>query len=93
MITGNQIHAARILAGLTRVQAADLAGIGADEVTAMEARGRAGVDARGPGQKALMTALALLGIEFLEGDGPGVRLRPVSGEALQVEDLTAQNDV
>lgn len=93
MITGNQLHAARVLAGLSRNEAAQLSGIDPDDLSDLEGRGRAGINGRAAALKQVMKALTRAGVEFIDSDGPGVRLRRLTDEALPVEELTTENDV
>jgi hypothetical protein len=92
--TGNLLHAARILAGLTRAQASDLSGIRLEEVEAIESSGRGVAVSGAHALTALMRALASAGVEFIDGEAPGVRLRPsrMSDGGIRVEDLNAGND-
>jgi transcriptional regulator with XRE-family HTH domain len=75
LITGNQLKAARALADTDQKTLALEAGVNVTTISAMEAkRGdtlTSGVDT----VEKVRKALEAHGIEFLNGDAPGVRLR------------------
>ena len=74
MITGEQIKAARELLGWTRFQLGQRANLHAAIVE--RAEGAKGALPITPYQRALLrTALEGAGVEFTDGDEPGVRLR------------------
>ncbi len=93
MINGRQLHAARILAGLSAADVAARAGLSADDLIALES---ADGEPLFPGQGQLERAKQALeeaGIVFIESDGAGVRLRPTwFDEGLRPEELNAEND-
>jgi DNA-binding XRE family transcriptional regulator len=74
--TGNQLKAARALAGLNQDTLARLAGVNVNTIRNMESRGNetlvSGLDIVGKVQSALEQA----GVQFIaeNGGGPGVRL-------------------
>jgi transcriptional regulator with XRE-family HTH domain len=76
-ISGNQLKAARALAGLDQKVLADRAGVGTNTVRNMEAAGANSVRARTDTLDAVVAALKSAGVIFVEenGEGPGVRLR------------------
>ena len=69
LVTGNQLKAARDLAGVDQQEVADAAGVNVNTIRNMEARGAA-VTVRN-----VQLALEAIGIEFLNHAQPGVRLR------------------
>ena len=75
LISGNQLKAARALAGVKQGALALAAGVNGTTISAMEAKGAdtltSGVDT----VEKVRKALEAHGIEFLNGDAPGVRLR------------------
>ncbi|PSC03955.1 DNA-binding protein [Alsobacter soli] len=92
MFTGNQVWAARVLAGLTREDAAERAGISLEALTDIEGRGGAPLSADEAVTMRLVAALNEAGVDFDEG--PGIRLRAAAGrdEGIRTEDLNAEND-
>lgn len=76
-ISGNQLRAARALAGLDQKQLADLADVGINTVRNLEAAGAANVRGRTETLDAIVAALKSAGVIFVEenGEGQGVRLR------------------
>ena len=93
VINGRQLHAARILAGLSVADVAARAGLSADALIALESRE---AEPLFPGQvnaDRAKQALEQAGIVFIESDGAGVRLRPTwFDEGLRPEELSAEND-
>lgn len=76
MVTGRQLAAARVLAGLTQGEIAERAGVSIPTLKRMEAAD--GVVSGIPNNiKAVIAALEAAGIIFIpeNGEGPGVRLR------------------
>lgn len=73
--TGNQLRAARVLAGLTQSELAERSGIHANSISAMEKRGAKPLTSGLDTITDVVSALELLGIEFTNGDAIGVRLR------------------
>ena len=71
--TGRQLAAARVLAGLDRTGLAAAAGLTSFTVRRLEQQGK--ISAHTSTVEALETALAKAGVELLNGDRPGVRLR------------------
>ena len=75
LTTGNQLKAARALAGISQIELAAAARISATTVSAMEGKG-AGVLGSGLDTiKAVMDALEAAGVEILNHGQPGVRLK------------------
>ncbi|THD45893.1 MAG: XRE family transcriptional regulator [Bradyrhizobium sp.] len=75
LTTGNQLKAARALAGLSQTQLATAAGVNVTTISAMEGKGAATLGSGLDTIRAVMTALESAGIEFLNHGQPGVRLR------------------
>ncbi len=92
---GRQIAAARALVGLTQAELAKKAKISVPTLKRMEA-------SDGPAAgltnnvAAVRAALEAAGVEFTNGDQPGVKLRKAPhgdlAASIKVEDLTAEND-
>ncbi len=94
-ITGRQIAAARALLGLGQAELAAAARISVPTLGRMEA-------SDGPASglanniEAVRIALGCRGVEFTDGEGPGVKLRKAPrgdpAASIKVEDLNAEND-
>lgn len=81
LTTGNQLRAARALAGMDQTALAAKAGVNINTISAMEKRGpnmlKSGLDTI----RAVMLALEAEGVEFLNHGQPGVRLaKPEKGD-------------
>jgi transcriptional regulator with XRE-family HTH domain len=74
LATGNQLKAARALAGVDQQQLADSAGVNVNTIRNMEARGAAPITSGALTVRNVQMALEALGIEFLNHLRPGVRL-------------------
>jgi transcriptional regulator with XRE-family HTH domain len=79
--TGNQLRAARVLAGLTQSQLAKRCGMHVNSISAMEKRGSASLTSGLDTLTEVVRALESLGVEFTNGEAIGVRLRPISSWA------------
>jgi transcriptional regulator with XRE-family HTH domain len=71
---GNQLKAARALAGVDQQQVADSAGVNVNTIRNMEARGAEPITSSAVTVRNVQVALEALGIEFLNHARPGVRL-------------------
>jgi transcriptional regulator with XRE-family HTH domain len=91
-MTPVQIKMARAAVGWGVRELAERAGITANTVTRIEN----GSDAKQSTIEAIRRALESAGVEFTNGDAPGVRLRKGSigdpSASIPVEDLNAAND-
>jgi transcriptional regulator with XRE-family HTH domain len=74
--TGNQLRAARVLAGLTQGELAERCGLHLNSISAMERRGAKSLTSGLDIINKVVAALESLGIEFTNGEAIGVRLRP-----------------
>ena len=74
LATGNQLKAARALAGVDQQQVADSAGVNVNTIRNMEARGAKPITSSAVTVRSVQLALEALGIEFLNHSQPGVRL-------------------
>jgi transcriptional regulator with XRE-family HTH domain len=72
-LTPEQCRAARVFLRISQKQLADAAGVSVRTISHFEAGDRAPVRAT---VAAVRRALEDAGIEFLDGDSPGLRLRP-----------------
>jgi transcriptional regulator with XRE-family HTH domain len=75
LTTGNQLKAARALAGLDQVTLAELAKISPNTISAMEKRGAETLTSGLDTIRAIMVALEASGVELLNHGQPGVRLK------------------
>jgi len=75
LTTGNQLKAARALAGLGQGEVAKLAGVSVNTIRNMEAAGVGQISGRAQSVYAVQRALESSGIAFLNHDSPGVRLK------------------
>jgi transcriptional regulator with XRE-family HTH domain len=75
LTTGNQLRAARALAGLSQAQLAAAAGINVTTISAMEGKGAAVLGSGLDTIKAVMEALDAAGVEILNHGQPGCRLK------------------
>jgi transcriptional regulator with XRE-family HTH domain len=74
LATGNQLKAARALAGVNQQEVADNAGVNVNTIRNMEARGAKPITSGAVTVRNVQLALEALGIEFLNHARPGVRL-------------------
>jgi transcriptional regulator with XRE-family HTH domain len=73
--SGNQLRAARALLGLDQEALAEKVGVSDNTIRNMEACGAEPVGGFASTRDKVREALQALGIEFLDGGEPGVRLR------------------
>jgi transcriptional regulator with XRE-family HTH domain len=73
--SGNQLRAARALLGLDQEAFAEITGVNINTVRTMEACGSEPVGGFASTRGRVHEALERQGIEFFDGDAPGVRLR------------------
>lgn len=76
LTTGNQLKAARALAGLDQKALAEAADVSPNTISAMEKRGSETLTSGLDTITAIMKALEAAGVELLNHGRPGVRLRP-----------------
>src|SRR6516164_6471296 len=81
---GNQLKAARALAGVDQQQVADSAGVNVNTIRNMEARGAEPITSSAVTVRNVQVALEALGIEFLNHARPGVRLSMTSERAAEM---------
>jgi transcriptional regulator with XRE-family HTH domain len=74
MVSPDQLRAARALLGLSQPAVAEAAGVSV--ITLKRAEGSAKPAASAEAVTAIRSALESAGVEFTNGDAPGVRLRP-----------------
>ncbi|MDP2297673.1 MAG: helix-turn-helix transcriptional regulator [Pseudolabrys sp.] len=73
-LTGNHLKAARALAGLDQEQLAERSGVSINTIRNMESAGADAIGGFASTRQKVQSALEKLGIEFLNGGQPGVRL-------------------
>jgi transcriptional regulator with XRE-family HTH domain len=93
-ISGNQLKAARALAGLDQKALADRAGVGINTIRNFEAAGAGNVRGRLDTLDAIVVALKSAGVIFVpeNGEGPGVRLRKAKRTAIADKEASGNND-
>jgi transcriptional regulator with XRE-family HTH domain len=75
LTTGNQLKAARALAGLSQNQLATESGLNVTTISAMEGKGAGTLGSGLDTIKAVMDALEAAGVEVLNHGQPGCRLK------------------
>ena len=75
LTTGNQLRAARALAGLDQATLAKAANVSPNTISAMEKNAAGSLTSGLDTIRAIMTALESAGIEFLNHGQPGCRLK------------------
>jgi hypothetical protein len=75
LITGNQLKAARALAGVDQLGVAKAAKVAVNTIRNMESRGADPITSGAVTVRNVQSALEAAGVEFTNGDQPGVRLR------------------
>ena len=75
LTTGNQLKAARALAGIDQQELADTAGVNVNTIRNLEGRGAELITSSVVTVRNVQLALEALGIEFLNHTQPGVRLK------------------
>lgn len=73
-LTGNHLKAARALVGIDQERLAELSGVSINTVRNMEACGEKPVGGYARTREQMQSALEGLGIEFTNGNSPGVKL-------------------
>lgn len=74
LTTGNQLKAARALAGVEQTDLAKAAAVHVNTIRSMEASGAGAIAGRSANVQAVQRVLEAAGIEFLNHGQPGVRL-------------------
>jgi transcriptional regulator with XRE-family HTH domain len=77
---GNQLKAARALAGIEQQELADIAKVHVNTIRKMEAKGREEITSAADVLRRVQTALEAAGVEFTNAGRPGVRLGKLSTE-------------
>lgn len=90
MLTSEQVRAARAMLRIDQKDLAEWSGVSLETVKRIE-RAPGVISAHASTVDALQRALEARGIEFTDGDKPGVRLKFAS-LAIQVDQLNASND-
>jgi hypothetical protein len=96
LVTGNQLAAARALAGIDQLTLAKAANVPATTIGEMEACGSARLSTRADTVLAVQIVLEKFGVECLNHGRPGVRLSEggaaVDAATIPIEDLNSEND-
>jgi hypothetical protein len=93
LITGNQLRAARALADVDQKWLADKSSVSVNTIRNMEARGGEAITSGAVTVRKVQSALEAAGVEFTNGDAPGVKLHKRDpGATIPLEDLNAEND-
>lgn len=74
LVTGNQLAAGRALAAVDQVTLAKAAKVSATTIRKLEANRHEALSGRAETVRRVQFALEAMGIEFLDGGQPGVRL-------------------
>ncbi|KQM34577.1 hypothetical protein ASF03_21245 [Rhizobium sp. Leaf68] len=74
LTTGNQLKAARALAGIEQRDLAEKAGLNVNTIRNMESAGSGPIAGRATNVQSVQRILEEIGIEFLNHGNPGVRL-------------------
>jgi hypothetical protein len=80
LITGNQLKAARALAGMDQLSVAQAAGLAVNTIRLMESRGPRPITSGAVTVRSVQSALESRGVEFINGNRPGVQLGAYSVE-------------
>jgi transcriptional regulator with XRE-family HTH domain len=75
LITGNQLKAARALAGVDQLSVAQAAKVAVNTIRNMESRASSPITSGVVTVRNVQSALEGFGVEFTNGEQPGVRLR------------------
>ena len=74
LVSGNQLKAARALAGLSQIELAGASGVAVTTISAMERKGVADLTSSVETVRNIMRALVANGVECIDGGRPGVRI-------------------
>ena len=87
MVTSAQIRAARGLLNWTVRDLAERSGVHRNTITRIE------TESTGPGYAAgqIVKSLEAAGVEFIDGNAPGVRLKPPPGPMFRPDQLTSED--
>ena len=91
LITGNQLRAARALIGVDQKWLADAAGVAINTIRNMEARAAEPITSGALTVRKVQVALERIGVEFIDGYVPGVRLKPSPGPMFRPHELTSED--
>lgn len=78
LTTGNQLRAARALAGVEQLALAEKAGVHVNTIRKVEAKGASEITSAADVVRRIQQALEKEGIEFLNHGEPGVKLRKLT---------------
>lgn len=92
LTTGNQLKAARALAGIEQIELAEMSGVAVTTIRKMEWQKGETLTSGLATIRRVQAALEARGIEFLNHGQPGVRLKATTAQSIPVGQLTAEND-
>jgi transcriptional regulator with XRE-family HTH domain len=91
-LTADQLRAARAMLRMDQSALAAASGVSVETIKRLERMEGPLYETRVATVNAIQCALEKAGVEFTNGDQPGVRLRRSSGKSIPVEELNAAND-
>jgi predicted transcriptional regulator len=92
MLTSEQIRGARAMLRIEQKELAQMAGVSLETIKRIE-RSPGAVSAYASTVDSLQRALETAGVEFTNGDQPGVRLRKAeTAKSIPIDKLNASND-
>ena len=92
ILTADQLRAARAMMRMDQSALAAASGVSVETIKRLERMEGPLSETRVATVNAIQGALEKAGVEFTNGDQPGVRLRKSSGGSIPVEELNAAND-
>jgi predicted transcriptional regulator len=91
MLTSEQVRGARAMLRIEQKELAQMAGVSLETIKRIE-RSPGAVSAYASTVDSLQRALESAGVEFTNGDQPGVRLKAGTAKSIPVDKLNASND-
>jgi predicted transcriptional regulator len=91
MLTSEQVRGARAMLRIEQKELAQMAGVSLETIKRIE-RSPGAVSAYASTVDSLQRALESAGVEFTNGDQPGVRLKALTAKSIPVDKLNASND-
>jgi transcriptional regulator with XRE-family HTH domain len=90
LLIGNQLKAARALVDVEQQDLADAASVHVNTIRKMEAKGRAEITSAADVLRRVQLALERFGVEFTNGDKPGVQLARQPASASKAKPAAAK---
>jgi len=88
----NQLKAARALAGVDQQELADAAKVHVNTIRKMEAKGPDEITSAADVLRRVQSALEKFGVEFTNGNQPGVKMKVRKPLVIALDELNASND-